>query len=476
MSQVTSIGSGGGGGGSITIAGDTGGPLSGPNFTLTGASTGLTFAGTGSGTETLTGTLNVTNGGTGKTSVIAYAPIVGGSSSTGAFQSASTGLSTSGFILTSNGSSSVPSFQSVSASGAVTTIDGDSGSATPTSGVITVSGGSTGLTTSASGSTVDLTGTLIVSNGGTGRATLTNHGVLIGAGTSAITQSAVGTNGQVFIGASAADPGWVTPTVGTGLSLTTNSTTLQYGLTIPVVVSSGGTGLTSTTAYSVLCGGTTSTAALQNVSGVGTSGQVLTSNGASALPTWQTAAGGVSGPGSSTTRDIATWNGSSGNALFDNPGVTISSSGYLQNTNQPAFQVYQSTNGSNVTGDGTNYQLALDTKVFDQSSSYNTSTFTFTAPVTGRYYFEVAVIYTNIVAQTTVQLQITTTGNTFNLSYNSGIGVVAAGGFLGSNGSAFAAMTAADTCTFNVIASGSTKTVNVDGNQGLTYAGGFLVC
>ena len=57
----------------------------------------------------------------------------------------------------------------------------------------------------------------------------------------------------------------------------------------PVTVAQGGTGDTSVTAYAVLCGGTTSTGAVQSVSGVGTSGQVLTSNGASALPTWQAA-------------------------------------------------------------------------------------------------------------------------------------------------------------------------------------------
>jgi hypothetical protein len=54
-----------------------------------------------------------------------------------------------------------------------------------------------------------------------------------------------------------------------------------------ITVPNGGTGDASFTAYSVICGGTTSTGALQNVSGVGTAGQVLTSNGASALPTWQ---------------------------------------------------------------------------------------------------------------------------------------------------------------------------------------------
>jgi len=55
----------------------------------------------------------------------------------------------------------------------------------------------------------------------------------------------------------------------------------------PVTVPFGGTGNATFTAYSVICGGTTSTGNLQNVSGLGTAGQILTSNGAGALPTWQ---------------------------------------------------------------------------------------------------------------------------------------------------------------------------------------------
>jgi len=55
------------------------------------------------------------------------------------------------------------------------------------------------------------------------------------------------------------------------------------------VVAGGGTGNTTFTAYSVIAAGTTATGAFQNVSGVGTSGQVLTSAGASALPTWSSA-------------------------------------------------------------------------------------------------------------------------------------------------------------------------------------------
>ena len=60
----------------------------------------------------------------------------------------------------------------------------------------------------------------------------------------------------------------------------------------PVTVPFGGTGNTSFTAYAVICGGTTSTGALQAIASLGSSGQVLTSNGAGALPTWQASGGG----------------------------------------------------------------------------------------------------------------------------------------------------------------------------------------
>lgn len=56
-----------------------------------------------------------------------------------------------------------------------------------------------------------------------------------------------------------------------------------------VTVDHGGTGVASATAYAVLCGGTTSTGAYQSIASVGTSGHVLTSNGAAALPTFQAA-------------------------------------------------------------------------------------------------------------------------------------------------------------------------------------------
>lgn len=68
---------------------------------------------------------------------------------------------------------------------------------------------------------------------------------------------------------------------------------LANGVTGTLTVPNGGTGVASTTAYAVVCGGTTSTGALQSIAGVGTAGQILTSNGAGALPTFQAAPAGT---------------------------------------------------------------------------------------------------------------------------------------------------------------------------------------
>ena len=66
---------------------------------------------------TLTNPLTVANGGTGIATTTAYAPICGGTTATGAFQAASTGLSSSGYVLTSNGAAALPSFKVLPASG-----------------------------------------------------------------------------------------------------------------------------------------------------------------------------------------------------------------------------------------------------------------------------------------------------------------------------------------------------------------------
>lgn len=246
------------------------------------ATSGVPLISQGSSSNPAYGTAVVAGGGTGATSLTAYAPVCGGTTSTGAVQSASTGISTSGFILTSTGSSSLPTFQAPAASSI--SITGNTGGAL-TGSSFTFTGGTTGLAFNGSGTTETLGGTLVVSNGGTGAATLT--GVLIGNGTSAVTGNAV-TQYNTLIGGASNAISSVAPSATSGVPLISqgSSSNPAYGTAL---VAGGGTGVTSFTAYAVICGGTTSTGVLQSIASVGSSGQILTSNGAGALPTFQAA-------------------------------------------------------------------------------------------------------------------------------------------------------------------------------------------
>lgn len=144
-----------------------------------------------------------------------------------------------------------------------------------------------GLTISGSNPASSITGQVAIANGGTGAASATagfdalapttTRGDLIYRGVTNNVRLAKGTSGH-FLKQGTDDPAWAQPAF----------SDLSGTATVPM----GGTGVTSTTAYAVLCGGTTSTGALQSIASVGTSGQVLTSNGAGALPTFQTASTG----------------------------------------------------------------------------------------------------------------------------------------------------------------------------------------
>jgi hypothetical protein len=105
----------------IAIGAGTGGG-SVTSVAVSGGTTGLTTSGgpiTGSGTITIAGTLDVDNGGTGRTSATAYALIAGGTTSTGALQSLAAG--SSGQILRSAGASALPSWSTATYPATATT-------------------------------------------------------------------------------------------------------------------------------------------------------------------------------------------------------------------------------------------------------------------------------------------------------------------------------------------------------------------
>jgi len=138
-------------------------------------------------------------------------------------------------------------------SGTLTSIIADSGTATPTAGAITISGGTTGLTTSASASTVDLTGVLISDNGGTGFSTYALGDMIYASAIDTLSKLAATTNGYVLT-LSAGVPVWApnsggvitwenesgsfSPSVGTGYFITNTATaTLPASPTIGDTIS-----------------------------------------------------------------------------------------------------------------------------------------------------------------------------------------------------------------------------------------------
>lgn len=166
----------------------------------------------------------------------------------------SLGLGSAGQVLTSNGAGLDPSFQGVSASGAITTITGnDLVAESPTAGNFNIVGsGSITTVGSVSTETVQLTG-------------LTANNVLVGAGTATITK--------------------VAPSSTSGIPLVSNGAASDPSFTT-AVVAGGGTGRTSLTNHGVLIGQGTSAI---NQTAAGSAGQVLQSGGASADPTYSTA-------------------------------------------------------------------------------------------------------------------------------------------------------------------------------------------
>ena len=75
-----------------------------------------------------------------------------------------------------------------------------------------------------------------------------------------------------------------------------------------------------------------------------------------------------------------------GSTLGTTSHIVIDEAGHITKPLQSAFHAYNGSSQSNLAGDSA-HTINIDTEVFDQNGDFNTSNYTFTAPVTGRYLF-----------------------------------------------------------------------------------------
>jgi hypothetical protein len=140
-------------------------------------------------------------------------------------------------------------------------------------------------------------------------------------------QSITGTANQVIASSST---GNITLSLPQSIATTSTPTFGGLNLTSALTVPNGGTGDQSFTPYAVICGGTTSTSALQSIASVGSLGQIFVSNGPGALPTFQTITTGSGTVNAGLINQLAwyTANGSVVSGLTTaNNGVLVTSGG-----------------------------------------------------------------------------------------------------------------------------------------------------
>ena len=97
------------------------------------------------------------------------------------------------------------------------------------------------------------------------------------------------------------------------------------------------------------------------------------------------AIGDVDGPGSSVDEAIVRFSGTSGKLIqaYTSGSPTISDTGVMLKTAQPAFLAYLNANQNNVTGDATSVQVNFNAEIYDQGSNF--ASYKFVAPVAGKY-------------------------------------------------------------------------------------------
>lgn len=155
----------------------------------------------------------------------------------------------------------------------------------------------------------------------------------------------------------------------------------------------------------------------------------------------------------------------SGGSTFD-----ANSSGQILQRSQPCFLTTTVSPSPNVTGDGTTANAEFNTETYDIGSNFNTATYTFTAPIAGKYLFTVHVRVSGLSAGfTDGNVELLTSNGSY---YDQEISTVVGTKNLGL--SVIVSMSANDTAKVRITMSGGAKTAELSGTALNDFSGTLL--
>ena len=143
----------------------------------------------------------------------------------------------------------------------------------------------------------------------------------------------------------------------------------------------------------------------------------------------------------------------------------------------PTFQVYNSVSDVDVTGDSTVYTVDFDTEVYDQGGNFTADTFT--APVTGKYQFDILIYLKGLLSShTDGNIQLITSNNSYILWLGNPTAIRDGNSNqLVFGGSIQVDMDASDTAHVNLLVSNGTKVIDVHGasNRPTIFTGTLML-
>ena len=157
-------------------------------------------------------------------------------------------------------------------------------------------------------------------------------------------------------------------------------------------------------------------------------------------------------------------------------GIAVTANGEVTMSSQPAFSVKLDAADQNNIAVGSDVTVLFDSEVFDVNADFNTGTYTFTAPVTGKYQLNANVQLEDVDAGNTefFAMWIITSNRTYSNYFDPQQQFNADCYYFNLNLSVLADMDAGDTARIDIKQHNGTSQTDLDANW--TSFSGYLAC